>query len=109
MITDTALVCRGEKGYFRIKKGNNECGIENQVTFSGANAKWTHGGHGPAPGGCGAQKDEADCKADGCEWLAGIHVCIDRASGPFSGAQSAHAGTNNRARARTQKQTHNLE
>merc|ERR1712216_620426 len=24
----------GEKGYFRIKKGNNEGGIEDQVTFS---------------------------------------------------------------------------
>jgi len=84
----------GEKGYFRIKKGNNECGIENQVTFSGANAKWTHGSHGPAPGGCDAQKDEADCKADGCEWLAGIHVCIDKASSPFSSAQSAYADAN---------------
>merc|ERR1711871_56210 len=31
----------GEKGYFRIKRGGNECGIEDGVTFSGANAKWT--------------------------------------------------------------------
>jgi cathepsin B len=31
----------GEKGYFRIKRGNSECGIEDGVTFSGANAKWT--------------------------------------------------------------------
>jgi len=69
----------GEKGYFRIKKGNNECGIENQVTFSGANAKWTQGHHGPRPGGCDAQRDAADCKAAGCTWLAGIHVCIDSA------------------------------
>jgi len=80
----------GEKGYFRIKKGNNECGIENQVTFSAATAKWSQGSHGPAPGGCDAQKDEADCKADGCEWLAGIHVCIDKGSA-FFGAQSALA------------------
>jgi cathepsin B len=31
----------GEKGYFRIKRGNNECGIEDGVTFSPASAKWT--------------------------------------------------------------------
>jgi len=31
----------GESGYFRIKRGNSECGIEDGVTFSGANAKWT--------------------------------------------------------------------
>jgi len=31
----------GEKGYFRIKRGDNDCGIENGVTFSAADAKWT--------------------------------------------------------------------
>lgn len=30
----------GEKGYFRIIKGNNECGIENEVTGSSPTAKW---------------------------------------------------------------------
>jgi cathepsin B len=30
----------GENGYFRIKKGGNECGIEDGVTFSRAGAKW---------------------------------------------------------------------
>merc|ERR1712196_730319 len=30
----------GEKGYFRIKKGNNECGIEDEVTGSSPSAKW---------------------------------------------------------------------
>jgi cathepsin B len=40
----------GEKGYFRIKKGSNECNIENQVTFSAAKAKWSQGSHGPRPG-----------------------------------------------------------
>lgn len=64
----------------RIKKGSNECGIEDQVTFSGANAKWSQGSHGPRPGGCDAQHDQADCVAAGCEWLAGIHVCIDKDS-----------------------------
>lgn len=67
----------GEKGYFRIKKGNNECGIENQVTFSPANAKWTQGHHGPRPGGCDAQQDENSCKAASCHWCSGIHMCID--------------------------------
>jgi len=33
----------GEKGYFRIKRGNNECGIEDGVTFSPAGAKWSSG------------------------------------------------------------------
>jgi cathepsin B len=31
----------GEKGYFRIKRGNSECGIEDGVTFSAADAKWS--------------------------------------------------------------------
>jgi len=31
----------GEDGYFRIKRGDNDCGIENGVTFSAADAKWT--------------------------------------------------------------------
>lgn len=33
----------GEKGYFRIRRGNSECGIEDGVTFSSANAKWKQG------------------------------------------------------------------
>jgi len=31
----------GEKGYFRIKRGNSECGIEDGVTFSAKDAKWS--------------------------------------------------------------------
>jgi len=99
----------GEKGYFRIKRGGNECGIEDGVTFSPATAKWAKKAPGPAPGpsptptptptptpatGCDAQKDEADCEKAGCEWLAGIKVCIDKAStSPFFNAQSALAYT----------------
>merc|ERR1712137_72482 len=30
----------GEKGYFRIKRGNNECNIENKVAASSPTAKW---------------------------------------------------------------------
>ena len=33
----------GEQGYFRIKRGNSECGIEDGVTFSSADAKWSQG------------------------------------------------------------------
>lgn len=33
----------GEKGYFRIKKGTNEAGIEDEVTFSPSDAKWSGG------------------------------------------------------------------
>lgn len=31
----------GEEGYFRIKRGGNECGIENGVSFSAPDAKWS--------------------------------------------------------------------
>jgi len=31
----------GENGYFRIKRGNSECGIEDGVTFSAADATWS--------------------------------------------------------------------
>lgn len=31
----------GEHGYFRIKKGNNECSIEDMVTASNADATWS--------------------------------------------------------------------
>jgi len=32
----------GEKGYFRIRRGNNEGGIEDEVTGSSPTAKWGH-------------------------------------------------------------------
>lgn len=48
----------------------------------------------PIVTGCGAQTDEAGCEKAGCEWLAGIKVCIDKAlSNPFFNAQSALAYT----------------
>merc|ERR1712232_1243595 len=34
----------GEKGYFRIKRGNNEGGIENQAIASAPDAKWSRAG-----------------------------------------------------------------
>ena len=30
----------GEKGHFRIRRGNGECGIEEGVVFSSAKAAW---------------------------------------------------------------------
>lgn len=30
----------GEKGFFRIKKGVNECGVEDSVVFSSADSRW---------------------------------------------------------------------
>merc|ERR1719408_1116394 len=30
----------GEKGYFRIRRGNNEGGIENTITASSPDSKW---------------------------------------------------------------------
>merc|ERR1712072_561437 len=46
----------GEKGYFRIRRGNNEGGIENQVIGSAADAKWSKGSAmGPSPGSETAQ------------------------------------------------------
>jgi cathepsin B len=36
----------GEKGYFRIRRGNNEGGIESSVVGSAAGAKWTTGSEG---------------------------------------------------------------
>jgi len=34
----------GEKGYFRIVRGNNNCGIEDMVTASSNDAKWSQAG-----------------------------------------------------------------
>lgn len=38
----------GEKGFFRIIRGTNEGGIEDQVVGSSPSATWTHGGQGEA-------------------------------------------------------------
>jgi len=37
----------GEKGYFRIVRGTNNCGIEDMVTASSGSAKWSQGGVTP--------------------------------------------------------------
>merc|ERR1711988_268186 len=34
----------GEKGYFRIRRGTNECGVEYQAVASAPDAKWSRAG-----------------------------------------------------------------
>merc|ERR1712216_70416 len=82
----------GEKGYFRIRRGNNEGGIEDQVIGSAPDAKWKKGSApGPSPGpspvppsppsppgpspsptdDCLLQAEQGDCEAkatEGCHW-----------------------------------------
>lgn len=78
----------GEKGYFRMKRGDGACGMEDQVTGSSANAKWSKRAPGPAPGpspgpgpapgpsplDCFQETKEADCVAktssEGCHWCS---------------------------------------
>ena len=48
-------ICRGEDGYFRIKRGKDECGIEDGVIFSSPTAKCSRGTEprpGPEPKDC---------------------------------------------------------
>jgi len=93
----------GEKGYFRIKRGDSECGIEDGVTFSPADATWSQKssptpspgpGPGPSPGPaptpstgtCEMQDTEDECDATTsassgkpCAWCflqgLGIGIC----------------------------------
>merc|ERR1712217_795427 len=73
----------GEKGYFRIRRGNNEGGIEDQVIGSAPDAKWSKGSApGPSPGDdCILAMSQGDCEAkatEGCQWCTtyGIPMCI---------------------------------
>jgi cathepsin B len=75
----------GEKGYFRIKRGDGACGMEDQAVGSSPKAKWGKRAPGPAPGpspgpgpapgpsplDCIEATKEADCVAkatEGCHW-----------------------------------------
>lgn len=79
---------RGEKGYFRIKRGNNECGIEAGVTGSSADAVWKKGTDprpGPDPKSCLDLNAKAAClspKQYGeCEWCdfgSNVGGCFDK-------------------------------
>jgi hypothetical protein len=78
----------GEKGYFRIKRGNNECGIESGITASNAGAVWSKGTDprpGPEPKECLDQTKKAACLGKGeygdCEWCDfgdNIGGCFDK-------------------------------
>jgi len=84
----------GEKGYFRIKRGTNECGIEEQAVANGASS-WSGPGIAPAPpapplpphkGSCAFEDSEAECQATTgakgkCKWCylsaIGVGICED--------------------------------
>jgi cathepsin B len=80
----------GEKGYFRIKRGNNECNIEAGITGSSPDAKWKKGTNprpGPDPKDCldDSIKTKSQClspKQYGtCEWCdfgSNVGGCYDK-------------------------------
>ena len=80
----------GEKGYFRIKRGTDEAGIEDEVVVSSGTSAWVGPGitpkpPGPAtPGNCGDQQNQAQCLSTStggkrCSWCVlkglGIGIC----------------------------------
>jgi cathepsin B len=83
----------GEQGYFRIVRGTDECGIEDDVTSSSTGSSWNGPGLGPAPapgpptpGNCADQQTEVTCEhtskgGKACEWCflrgLGIGICQD--------------------------------
>merc|ERR1719382_1813653 len=65
----------GEKGYFRIRRGNNEGGIEDGITASSPTAIWRKGTDprpGPDPKDCLEINKQAEClgpkQYGACEW-----------------------------------------
>jgi len=82
----------GENGYFRIKRGTDECGIESQVVATTAGAKWSKKGNtppgppGPAPGPPGPPAPgPADCPDNDsqtkCDAESGCHWCSQGGEG----------------------------
>jgi len=75
----------GESGYFRIKRGNNECGIEAGVTGSSADAKWSKGAD-PHPDNkdCLDVKAQTECLSPDefncmwCDFGSGVGMCDDK-------------------------------
>lgn len=78
----------GEKGYFRIKRGDSDCGIEDQVTGSPADAKWSKGegpSPHPTPGDCEGQDTQKECLSTTkagkvCKWCENwlrMGICED--------------------------------
>jgi cathepsin B len=56
----------GENGHFRILRGENHCGIEDQVVATSPDAKW-HNGVTPSHA-CEDQETEDDCNKEQCTW-----------------------------------------
>lgn len=56
----------GEDGYFRILRGSNHCGIEDQVIATSAETKW-HQGVTPSYA-CEDQETEEQCDSLSCTW-----------------------------------------
>merc|ERR1712196_436583 len=59
----------GENGYFRIRRGTNECGIESQVVVSSGDSIWIGPGIAPSPpspaspGNCWEQTTKESCES----------------------------------------------
>jgi cathepsin B len=85
----------GESGYFRIVRGTDECGIEDDVTASSTGAAWSGPGLAPAPaptphpGNCGDEQTQVMCESTttggkDCEWCylkaLGLGICQDPGS-----------------------------
>jgi cathepsin B len=85
----------GEKGYFRIRRGNNEGGIEDGIIGSSPTAKWSKGTDprpGPEPKDCLEINKKAQCLSPkqykSCEWCdfgSNVGGCFD-AGDKVSGA-----------------------
>jgi len=56
----------GEQGYFRILRGANHCGIEDEAMGTSPDAKW-HQGVTPSTA-CEDQESEATCEKLSCTW-----------------------------------------
>lgn len=56
----------GEKGYFRILRGQNHCGIEDEVVGTSPNSTW-HQGVTPSTA-CEDQETEDACNSLSCTW-----------------------------------------
>ena len=84
----------GESGYFRIRRGSDECGIEEQVVANSPDGGWQGPGLHPIPPGppkagvCDDQDTQNECgqtseKGKRCKWCVlrgiGMGICQDAA------------------------------
>ena len=75
----------GEAGYFRIRRGHNECGIEAGVTGSSPDATWSKGANPhPDTKDCLDVKAKTECLSPdefNCMWCdcgSGVGMCDDK-------------------------------